>query len=284
MTDKAGHRECIGLIAGSGRFPLLFAQEAKRQGARVVAIGLKGVTDGSLSEFADEVHTFRLGQVSGPLKTLKKAGVRRVVMAGKVRHVSLFGGILPDLRAAKILAKLKDGRTDTILKAVADEFLSEGLELISSSTYLSHMMPGPGVLTRRKPTKSETADIRIGWRAAKTVSGQDIGQSVAVRDKAVIAVEAMEGTDAMLKRAGELSRSFGREPGIVLVKVAKPGQDFRFDLPVLGLDSLKAFEEARVTAVALEAGKTMLFDREDFIRKADELKMAIIAHEDGEVG
>ncbi len=283
MTVSAGHREVIGLIAGSGRFPLLFAQEAKKQGARVVAIGLKGVTDGSLCEFADEVHTFRLGQVSGPLKTLKKAGVQRVVMAGKVQHVSLFGGILPDLRAVKILAGLKDRRTDTILKAVADEFSRAGLELISSSTYLSHLMPEAGVLSKRKPTKAEAADIRIGWRAAKAVSGHDIGQSVAVRDKAVIAVEAMEGTDAMLKRAGELARSFGREPGIVLVKVAKPGQDFRFDLPVLGLDSLTAFEEARVTAVAFEAGKTMLFDREDFIKKADALKIALVAHEDGDL-
>ena len=269
--------ETIGLIAGSGRFPLLFAQEAKRQGHRVVAIALSGVTEDSLSEIADEVHTFKLGKVSAPLRALKKAGVRRAVMAGKVQHNSLFGGIMPDLRAIKILAGLRDRRTDTILRALADEFAKEGIELISSATHLSHLMPEPGVLTRRAPSKSESADIELGWRAAKAIAGFDIGQSVAVRDRAVVAVEAMEGTDALLLRAAQIVRSHGRKPGLVLVKVAKPQQDFRFDLPVLGPDSLRAFREAGITAAAIEAGKTILLDKDEFLRGADDMKLAVLA-------
>jgi len=272
--------ETIGLIAGSGRFPLLFAEEAKRNGHRVVAIGLSGVTDPSLSDIADEVHTFKLGKVNGPLKALKDAGVKRVVMAGKVQHNSLFGGILPDLRAVKILAGLRDRRTDTILRAVADEFAKEGMELISSATHLAHLMPGPGVLTKRSPTKAENADIEFGWRAAKAVAGFDIGQSVVIRDKAVVAVEAMEGTDELLMRANDIVRRHDRKPGIVLVKVAKPKQDFRFDLPVLGTNSLAVFEKTQVTAVAVEAKKTLLIDKESFLEGADRLKIAVVALED----
>ncbi len=271
--------ETIGLIAGSGRFPLLFAEEAKRQGHRVVAIGLSGVTEDSLADIADEVHTFKLGKVNGPLKVLREAGVRRVVMAGKVQHHSLFGGILPDLRAVKILAGLKDRRTDTILKAIADEFSKEGMELISSATHLSHLMAEPGVLTRRKPSKTESADIELGWKAAKALAGFDIGQSVAVKDKAVVAVEAMEGTDALLLRAAALVQRHGRKPGLVLVKVAKPRQDFRFDLPVLGLDSLKTFKKAGVTAVAIEARRTLLFDKDAFLREANAMKLSLQALE-----
>ncbi|MFH2202497.1 MAG: UDP-2,3-diacylglucosamine diphosphatase LpxI [Elusimicrobiota bacterium] len=272
--------ETIGLIAGSGRFPLLFAQEAKRQGHRVVAIGISGVTETSLSEIADEVHTFKLGKVSEPLRIFKKAGVRRAVMAGKVQHNSLFGGIMPDLRAIKILAGLKDRRTDTILRAIADEFKKEGIELISSATHLSRLMPEPGVLTRRAPSKAEAADIEFGWRAGKAVAGFDIGQSVVVRDRAVVAVEAMEGTDALLLRAAELVRSHGRKPGLVLVKVAKPEQDFRFDLPVLGPDSLRVFREAGVTAVAVEARKTLIIDKDEFLRGADGMKLAVVARDE----
>lgn len=271
--------ETIGLIAGSGRFPLLFAEEAKRQGHRVIAIGLSGVTEESLADIADEVHTFKLGKINGPLKVLREAGVRRVVMAGKVQHHSLFGGIMPDFRAVKILAGLKDRRTDTILKAIADEFSKEGMELISSATHLSHLMAEPGVLTQRKPTKDESNDIELGWKAAKALAGFDIGQSVAVKDKAVVAVEAMEGTDELLLRAAALVARHGRRPGLVLVKVAKPHQDFRFDLPVLGLDSLKTFKKTGVTAVAIEARKTLLFDKDAFLREADAMKLSLQALE-----
>ena len=257
---------------------MLFAEEAKRQGARVVAVALKGVTDvPALMAAADEVHPFALGQVTGPLELLKKAGVKKVVMAGKVQHVSLFGGIIPDLRAVKILASLKDRRTDTILGALADEFQKEGLELLSSATYLGHLIPGPGVLTRRRPTAEEEADAALGWKAAKALAAADVGQSVVVQDKAVVAVEAMEGTDACVRRAAELVKSNGDKPRLVVVKVAKPKQDFRFDLPVLGLDTLKVLKECGATGLVFEAGKTLVFDRESFVKGADAQGLAVWA-------
>lgn len=257
---------------------MLFAEEARRQGARVVAIALKGVTDvPAMTAAADEVHPFALGQVSGPLELLKKSGVKKVVMAGKVQHVSLFGGIIPDLRAVKILAGLKDRRTDTILGAIADEFQKEGLELMSSATFLGHLIPGPGPLTKRKPTADEQADAALGWKAAKALAGVDVGQSVAVQGKAVVAVEAMEGTDAMVRRAAALVKSNGDTPRLVVVKVAKPKQDFRFDLPVLGLDTLAVMKECGATGLALEAGKTLVFDREAFVRGADAQGLAVWA-------
>lgn len=273
--------EPIGLIAGSGRFPVLFAEEAKRRGARVVAVALKGVTDQEALSAHAEVHPFALGQVTAPLELLKKAGVKKVVMAGKVQHVSLFGGIIPDLRAVKILASLKDRRTDTILGAIAAEFEKEGLEVLSSATYLSHLIPGPGPLTKRRPTKEMEEDAALGWKAAKALAGVDVGQSVVVQGKAVVAVEGMEGTDACVRRAGELVRSNGQKPALVVVKVAKPKQDFRFDLPVLGLGTLDVLAEAGAAGLALEAGKTLIFDREAFTRQADAQGLTVWALTEG---
>ncbi|MDE2292568.1 MAG: UDP-2,3-diacylglucosamine diphosphatase LpxI [Elusimicrobia bacterium] len=268
----------VGLIAGSGRFPVLFAEEARRQGSRVYAVALKGVTDlPALEKAADEVRLFALGQVSAPLDFLKKAGVKRVVMAGKVQHVSLFGGIVPDLRAVKLLATLKDRRTDTILSAIADEFAKEGLEVLSSATFLQHLIPEPGALTKRKPSDAMRADAALGWKAAKALAGMDLGQSVVVQGKAVVAVEAMEGTDACVRRASELVRSNGQTPALVVVKVAKPRQDFRFDLPVVGLDTLTTLKEAGAVGLALEAGRTLVFDRDAFVRGADAQGLAVWA-------
>lgn len=273
--------DVIGLIAGSGRFPVLFAEEAKRRGARVVAVALKGVTDQEALSAHAEVHPFALGQVTAPLELLKKAGVKKVVMAGKVQHVSLFGGIIPDLRAVKILASLKDRRTDTILGAIAAEFEKEGLEVLSSATYLSHLIPGPGPLTKRRPTREMEEDAALGWKAAKALAGVDVGQSVVVQGKAVVAVEGMEGTDACVRRAGELVRSNGQTPALVVVKVAKPKQDFRFDLPVLGLGTLDVLAEAGAAGLALEAGKTLIFDREAFTRQADAQGLTVWALTEG---
>ena len=270
-------KEVIGLIAGSGRFPILFAKEARRQGLCVAAVALAGVTDPALKDEVDSWNSFKLGQVSEPLRVLKEAGAKKAVMAGKVQHVSLFGGIIPDLRAVRILAGLKDKRTDTLLGALASEFGKEGIELLSSATYLSHLIPAEGRLGRREPSKEERADIDLGWRAAKALAGFDIGQSVVVSEGAVVAVEGMEGTDALIERAGVLAGSQGRRPRLSVVKVAKPRQDFRFDLPVLGLDTLPVLEKAGVTALALEAGKTLVFDKEEFIRRADEKGIALMA-------
>jgi DUF1009 family protein len=259
--------EPLGLVAGSGRFPLLVAEEAKKRGMSVVALGIPGVTDKALEGLAT-LHWFKLGQIDAPIKALKDAGVKKVVMAGKVQHVSLFGGVMPDWRAAKVLMGLKDKRTDTVLKAVVDEFSKDGLEFISSSAYLDHLLAPNGPVTHKDLSDPQRADARLGWRAAKAVAGFDIGQTVVAQDGAVVAVEGMEGTDACVRRAAELARSQGREPALTVVKVAKPRQDFRFDLPVVGLDSIPVFKECGVKALALEAGACLIFDRERFAAEA----------------
>ncbi|MBI5625275.1 MAG: UDP-2,3-diacylglucosamine diphosphatase LpxI [Elusimicrobia bacterium] len=267
----------LGLIAGSGDFPLLFAKEARRQNVSVLALALDGVTDRSLSTLVDEVRFFKLGQIDAPIKAFKSAGITQAVMAGKVQHSSLFSGFLPDWRAVKLLARLQDRRTDTILKAVADEFAKDGIELLSSATFLAHLLCEPGVLTKRRPDAAQKADFGLGWRAAKAVAGFDIGQTVAVLDGAVIAVEAMEGTDACVRRARSLLDGQGTKRPLVVVKVAKPRQDLRFDLPVLGLESLRVFAEANVGAAAIEAGSTLIFDKDAFLKQADEQGLALAA-------
>lgn len=242
----------------------------------VVALGIKDVTDGSLEKLVSSLTYFKLGQIDKPIKALKEAGITRAVMAGKVQHASLFGGVIPDLRAAKLLARLSDKRTDTILKAVAAEFAKDGIELLSSATYLSHLLVSDGPLTARQPDAVESADLRLGWRAAKAVAGFDIGQTVVVGAGAVIAVEGMEGTDACLLRAGEIASSRGQRPKLVAVKVAKPKQDLRFDLPVIGLDTLGVCARAGVSTLALESQATLIFDRERFLAEADAQRLAVV--------
>ena len=265
----------LGLVAGSGRFPLLVAEEAKRRGVPVVALGIPGVTDPALEAVAGKLTWFKLGQIDAPIKALKDAGVKKVVMAGKVQHVSLFGGVMPDWRAAKVLLGLKDKRTDTILRAVVDEFSKDGLEFVSSATYLDHLLAPNGALTKRSFTKEQLSDATLGWKAAKAVAGFDIGQTVVAQGGMIVAVEGMEGTDACVARAADLARTQGREPALVVVKVAKPRQDFRFDLPVVGLESLTNFQRAGVKALAFEAGATLIFDRERFAAEADAAGLAV---------
>lgn len=271
----------VGLIAGSGRFPVLFAEQARREGLEVVALGIRGVTDPSLERLPVRVEYFKLGQIDKPIAYLKAQGVSQAVMAGKIEHRSLFGGVLPDLRALRLLARLKDKRTDTILRAVAEEFARDGIDLLPSSTYLSHLLSPPGVLTRRGPDPAERADLALGWRAAKALAGFDIGQTVVVASGAVVAVEGMEGTDACIQRASELTRSLGLRPALAVVKVAKPRQDTRFDLPVLGLDTLQTLQRCGVTAMAIEAGKTLLFDKEEFFKRSDRLELSLTAFDPG---
>lgn len=233
------------------------------------------MTDEALARLVDTLTWFKLGQIDAPIKALKDRGVRKVVMAGKVQHVSLFGGVLPDWRAAKVLLGLKDKRTDTILRAVADEFAKDGLEFVSSALYLEHLLAPDGPLTKKALTADQLRDAALGWRAAKAVAGFDIGQTVVAQGAAIVAVEGMEGTDACVKRAGELARTQGREPALVVVKVAKPRQDFRFDLPVVGLDTLETFRAAGVKALVFEAGATLIFDRERFAADADAAGLAV---------
>lgn len=251
------------------------AEEARRRGVRVVALGIPGVTDEALTPLVDTLTWFKLGQIDAPIKALKDQGVKKVVMAGKVQHVSVFGGVLPDWRAAKVLMGLKDKRTDTILRAVADEFAKDGLEFVSSALYLEHLLAPNGPLTKRAFTKEQLSDATLGWKAAKAVAGFDIGQTVVAQGGAIVAVEGMEGTDACVARASELARTQGREPALVVIKVAKPRQDFRFDLPVVGLETLAAFKKAGVKALAFEAGATLIFDRDRFAADADAAGLAV---------
>lgn len=265
--------ETIGLIAGEGRFPILFAEEARRMGHQVVVFGFKGVTDPELERHAHSVHYIKLGQLNHPIELLKKEGVSRVIMAGKVQHRSIYD-IQPDWRTVKVLARLKDRRTDTVLKAVAEELAKDGIELISSATYLSHLLAPEGVLTQKKPASAQEADIELGWKAAKALSGLDIGQTVVLSEGAVVALEGMEGTDACILRARDL---VPRDVPLTVVKVAKPGQDFRFDLPVLGLDTIEILKKARVQVLAVEAGKTLLLDRTRLLKELDQNGICLIA-------
>jgi DUF1009 family protein len=198
-------------------------------------------------------------------------------MAGKVQHSSLFGALRPDWRSVKLLAGLPDKRTDTILRAVAEEFKKDGIELLSSATFLSHLLVPEGTLTARKPSAAEMVDIRLGWKAAKALATLDIGQTAVAGEGTVIALEGMEGTDACVLRAGEIARSQGGNATLAVVKVAKPHQDLRFDIPVLGLESLRVFPSAGVRVLAVEAGSTLIFDREAFLQEANTLQLAVLA-------
>lgn len=281
MTSK------IGLIAGGGEFPVLFAREASLMGRSVVAVGIKGTTSPELEKFASSVAYFSLGQLSKPIEILKAAGVRRAVMAGYVPHVAIFGGFLPDFRAARFLLRLKDKRANSILKAVADEFASDGIELVSSATFLEHLLPEPGALTPVKPTAAQRKDIALGWEVAKTLSGLDVGLTVAVKDRTVVAVEGMEGTDECILRAGGIVRKGRPEEkgpcGLVVVKVARPDQDLRFDLPVIGTGTVAVMRRAGVSVLAVEAGKTLILDRERFVKEASAASIAVIAVNGGEI-
>jgi DUF1009 family protein len=270
-------KEKIGLLAGAGRFPILFAQEAKRMGHAIVAVGVRNVTDQSLEAEVAEMHYFKIGQIEGPIQVMKKAGVRKAIMAGKVQHGSIFRDLLPDFRALKVLAGLRDKRADTILKAVADEFAKDGIEFISSATYLQHLIAQPGVLTRREPDPGEMRDVELGWKAAKALAGMDVGQTVVVSSGAVVALEGLEGTDACICRAHELTRSDGTGVNLVVVKVAKPKQDLRFDLPVIGIETIEVLRSAGARLLAVEAGKNLILDKTHVLAAADRAGICIIA-------
>ena len=277
MTEKK-----IGLISGGGAFPLMFAKEARNLGYAVFIVGLKGITPKEIEQYAAATDYFRLGQISGPIDFLKKNGVDKVLMAGKVTHVSIFGGIMPDLRAAKLLLTLKDRKANSLLGALGDELHKDGIELINSATFLEHLLPAPGLLTGPKPGKDAMQNIEFGWKAAKILAGLDIGLTVVLRDMIVIAVEAMEGTDACIRRAGAVLRAGGaaagkRLPDMAVVKVARPGQDMRFDLPVIGVKTLETMRDAGAAILAIEAGKTLILDKAAFLAKAKELDITVLS-------
>ena len=264
----------LGLLAGNGRFPFLVAQEARKQGRNVVVVAIREEADPGLEQVVDVFHWAFVGQLKKWISLFKEEGVEEVVMAGLVRHSNMYADLKkfhPDVRALKLFWRLEDRKADTILGAVADELAKDGLKLIPSIQHLTHYLAPLGILTKRKPTAKEHEDIIFGYKLAKEMAGLDIGQTVCVKNKAVIAVEAMEGTDKCILRAGEVARG-----NFVVVKVAKPKQDLRFDVPVIGLNTIENFQEAGGGILAIEAGKTLVLDQERLVEWANSEKIAIV--------
>jgi DUF1009 family protein len=262
----------LGIIAGSGKFPLLVARAARNAGLRVVAIAHEGETDPALEYETDSIVWIRLGQLGRLIRGLKTHGVRTAVMAGAIEKRRMFGNILPDLKGLGLMSRLAIFHDDDILRAVARELDREGIEVVSSTTHVPELVAPPGILTMKRPSKAEKEDMVFGWRIAKELGGLDIGQCVVVRQKTVLAVEAIEGTDRTILRGGRLAR----EKAIV-VKVSKPNQDLRFDVPSIGVGTIRSMAKAKASAIAVEAGKTLLFDRDEMISLADKEGISIVS-------
>jgi hypothetical protein len=265
----------IGLIAGNGRFPFLALQGARSLGHDVTVIAVKEEAFSELEEEARrlgaDLHWVSLGHLGKCIKILKAAGIAQAVMAGQVRHVKIFSGIVPDLTLLGVLTRLKARNTDALISAVADVMRDEGIELMDSTTFLDPLLAREGQLTRRAPTPEERADFEFGYRIADEIAALDVGQTIAVKHKAVVAVEAMEGTDEVIGRAGHLAG-----PGVRVVKVAKPNQDMRFDVPVVGLATVQAMRIAGATALSIDAGRTLVLDSEHMFASANEAGIAIV--------
>ena len=278
----------LGLIAGNGRFPFLLLDAARAQGLAVVVAAIKEETDAEMDERAARdagvaVHWLSLGELSRLIETFQKEGVTQAVMAGQVKHKQIFSSIRPDWRLAKLLMSLRTRNTDMLLGAVAKVLGDEGIELMSSTAFLEPLLAGEGVLTARAPDEEEHKNIEYGLRVAKAVAGFDIGQTVVVAAQACVAVEAMEGTDATIDRAGALMRSLEGDEGstlerrLTVVKVAKPNQDMRFDVPVIGMQTVETMIAAGATCLSVEAGRTLLFDKDNMLRRASEAGIAMVA-------
>jgi DUF1009 family protein len=263
--------EIIGLIAGGGQFPLMVADAVKKKGLRMVAVAHHGETDPSLSEKADEIVWIKLGQLGHLIKALKKRGIHNAIMAGTITKKRMFENIRPDLKGLTIMSKLAVFHDDDILRAVAKELAREDIEIVSSTYYLPDLLAPIGCLTRKRPSKSEKEDIDFGWKVAKELGRLDIGQCVVVRKKTVLALEAIEGTDETILRGGRL----GRESAVV-IKVSKPNQDLRFDVPTVGIETLKAMSQVKASVLAVEAGKTLMFERLEMITYADKAGIAVV--------
>ena len=264
-----------GLIAGNGQFPFLVLEAARSQGIDMVVAAIKEETFPEIEQHATTVHWMSLGQLGKLIKTFKSEGVNRAIMAGQVKHKQIFSSIVPDLKMIQLLASLATKNTDSLIGGVARLLENEGIQLMDSTSFLRPLLPEPGVLTRREPSESEQADLDYGYRIARELGRLDLGQSVVVSDGACIALEAMEGTDAVMERAASLAG--GRM--LRVVKLAKPNQDLRFDVPVIGLATVRLMARLKVSALAIEARKTLMIDREDLIREADADEITIVAVE-----
>jgi len=263
------------LIAGNGRFPFLVLEGARSQGIQMVVLAIKEEAFPDLEKIAPRLHWVSLGDLGGAIDLLKKARVNKAVLAGQVKHNKIFSSIKPDWRMAKLLMSVATKNTDSLIGAVARVLEEEGVHLVDSTAFLKPLLPAPGVLTRRAPDTSEAADIEYGRTVARQIAGLDLGQTVVIRDRACVAVEAMEGTDETIERAARLAGG----QRLVVVKVSKPNQDMRFDVPVVGLPTVEAMKRANATALAIDAGRTLLMDREAMLEAANAAGIAIQAFE-----
>jgi UDP-2,3-diacylglucosamine hydrolase len=261
----------IGLIAGNGDFPILFLEEARKKNIDCVIIGLIGEADSRIEKFGYPVSWVNIGHLGKLIDAFKKENIKKAIMCGQVIHTKLFTEVKLDLKAIALLAKIKNKKTDTILDAVANELLNEGIELIPSITFMESFLPNQkGFWTKAKPSKNVLEDIEMGYDIAKIISGVDIGQTVVIKDKAVVAVESLEGTDKCILRGYELAGE-----GLTIVKVNKPKQDLRFDVPVIGLKTFETLVKVKASAIAFESGKTLFFDREKCLELSEKNKIAI---------
>ena len=266
----------IGLIAGNGRFPFLVLDAARSLGHEVTVVALREETDPAMKDAAAtgtpaDLHWVSLGQLGRCITVLKDAGISRAVMAGQVKHTKLFAGLVPDLTMLKVLRRLKAKNTDALISAVADVLAQHDIELVDSTAFLQPLLARPGTLTRRAPSDADRTDLQFGYRMADAIAGLDIGQTIIVKDQAVVAVEAMEGTDKVIGRAARLAGA-----GTVVIKVAKPNQDMRFDVPVVGVRTIHALRDAQAAVLSIDAGRTLVLDGDAVVEAANEFGLAVV--------
>jgi DUF1009 family protein len=270
--------EKIGLIAGNGRFPILFAQGARENHVQVIAVGVEGETNPEIKNYVDSLYWIKLAQLGKLIRTLKQEGITKAVMAGGLTKSKMYSRFRflkfrPDWRGITLFyRKVRDKNDHTLLEAVAEELARDGIELLSSVTFVPQLLAQKGCLTWRTPSQREMEDIEYGWPIAKEIAHRQIGQSLVVKEKVVLAIEAIEGTDEAIRRGGKLGRK-----GVVVIKVAKENLDLRFDIPTVGPETVKTLKDAGVSCLAIEAGKTLILDREEMIRLADKAGISIIA-------
>jgi UDP-2,3-diacylglucosamine hydrolase len=267
-----GDRERIGIIAGGGKFPLMAAASAKKLGFHVVVAAHHGDTDPSLADLADKIAWVKLGQLGKIISVFKKEGVRKALMAGSISKSNMFGKTMPDLKGIALISKLAIFHDDGILRAVAAEFAKEGIEIVSSTQYLPELLAPKGCLTKKRPDREQEEDIRIGWQVAKELGRLDVGQCVVIKRRTVLALEAIDGTNETIIRGGKIAGK-----GAVVIKVSKPDQDMRFDVPSVGLETIEVMARVNAAVLAIEAEKTLLFDRLEMIESADNAGISIVS-------
>jgi len=263
--------EKIGVIAGGGQFPMLFIEAARKAGRKVMVIAHRGETDERVAAAADDVCWVKLGQLGKVISWFKAKGVAETVFLGAITKTRIFRDIMPDLKALTLWNKIDAKQDDAILRAVATALEQENIAVLESTMYLQHLLFPEGVLSKKKPSKEQRRDIEFGWQHARAIGRLDIGQCVVVRNCTVVAVEAIEGTDAAIRRGGALAREKA-----VVVKVKKPGQDFRFDLPATGVTTIQTLAEVKGAVLAVEAGQALIFDRDEMMQAADRAGIVVV--------